>query len=695
VRISGTEAGIFVRVGLASFVGLLVCVLEAAAADTDQNQPRVEEIIVTGISEKPLADLPRSASVITASDIALSPSVNVVDLLAREANLVLRSTVGNEKFSGVDIRGQGDTYSNNVLLLVDGFTVNEADLSGADYSLVALDQIERIEVIRGANAVRYGNGAVGGVINIIMRTPEQGLGLNARTRYGSYETTDRGLGISWADELFEFGVDGAYYDSDGYRDNGDLEKKDLLARAGIKPTDWLEAELSGRWHRDEYGLPGPISEEAFEGNKSDRESTDFPFDRGETDDDTVRADLQLGNDVIGQLRLSGLHRERENDFRLGAASDSDPFQTITEDSDDLFAQYDYGFSWLGREHALYAGYENSDTDYARAGPPEVLNSESKQGDIRQEAWFIAADAGLSDSLTASVGYRQDRYRLDSLDRTYTDSLCDDLLAIGTPPNQVFICNDPDGFRSGYRIDRDERNAWRSSSTEAGLVYSPTDKTRWFIAYAQSFRNPNVDELIFAAEGLGPQTSDHWDAGVRHLFGQVLELSLALFYSETDDEILFGVDTTDNTAINRNADETIERLGGEVELRWYVTDELRLTSNAGYTRARFEDSNNSLPLVPEWTAAITAQWQPAQGWTLNVSGNYVDDRYDGNDFTNDVYPQVDSYIVFDTRLSWESDGLQLYAGIGNLLDEVYATSVYSNRYYPMQDRNYYAGIAYRM
>ena len=97
---------------------------------------------IARLRERPLAELTRSANIITADDIALQPSLNIVDLLAREANLNLRSVLGNVKFSGVDIRGQGDTYSNNVLLLVDGFNVNEADLSGADYSIIALDQID-------------------------------------------------------------------------------------------------------------------------------------------------------------------------------------------------------------------------------------------------------------------------------------------------------------------------------------------------------------------------------------------------------------------------------------------------------------------------------------------------------------------------------------------------------------------------
>jgi len=70
---------------------------------------------------------------------------------------------------------------------------------------------------------------------------------------------------------------------------------------------------------------------------------------------------------------------------------------------------------------------------------------------------------------------------------------------------------------------------------------------------------------------------------------------------------------------------------------------------------------------------------------------VGSRYDGNDFANSEQ-KLDGYQVVDARLVYERDELRLFAGIGNLFDEVYATSVYSSNYYPMPDRNFYAGFS---
>ncbi|MDG2154501.1 MAG: TonB-dependent receptor plug domain-containing protein, partial [Gammaproteobacteria bacterium] len=188
------------RIARALQAAALLCLCVAAHADDVlEANARIDELIVTGMRAKRLAELPRSANVITAEDIALSPSTNIVDLIAREANVQLRSTVGNDKFSGVDIRGQGDTYTSNVLVLVDGIRLNSEDQAGPDYSSLPLEQVERIEVIRGANSVRYGNGAVGGVINIITRRAggdAAGINANARLRTGSYGTWDAGVGGS-------------------------------------------------------------------------------------------------------------------------------------------------------------------------------------------------------------------------------------------------------------------------------------------------------------------------------------------------------------------------------------------------------------------------------------------------------------------------------------------------------------------
>ncbi len=698
MRVFANRPGVNSRVMLSGWLaGVVLCLsalpVDAGALEDGLQNPRVAEIITTGVRERPLSSLPRSANIITADDIALLPSSNIVDLLAREANLNLRSVLGNAKFSGVDIRGQGDTYSSNVQVLVDGVRLNAADLSGADYSSIPLDQIERIEVIRGANTVRYGSGAVGGVINIITKQADEGVALNARARAGSFATVDTGLGASWGGEQFSLAGDVNYHDSDGYRDNSGLETKDLTGRLGYQPSTWFSTGLRGEWHRDTYGLPGPVSKD------DDPTSANSLTDGGETDDNRARLDFSLGTEQMGVLKVIGSLRDRENNYSLGKEVDSVP-DTITQDDTRLEAQYDKSIELWQRTHSFTLGVDLVQTDYAREkfdndGLRNLQNA--KVGDIRETAWFAAADITLSESVVLSLGYRDDDFSLSRA--TYVlDCADEDKIYFFTLPDGTIIDLDNPlcGVPESPRPDAAgvTRTTWNNSAAEAGLVYSPTDYASWFISYAQSFRNPNVDELIVADDDLGPQTGDHFDIGMRQQFGDVVEWNLALFYSKTENEILFGMDPDGITAVNRNADEPTKRTGGETDLRWYVLSSLTLTANLGYINARFEGTGTTLPLVPKWTGALGAQWQPMPAWLWTVAANYVGERYDGNDFANQM-SRLDDYQVVDTRLTYEQGSLQLYAGINNLFDEVYAASAYSNQFYPMPDRNYYAGLAYRI
>ena len=136
---------------------MLVPVLAATSVVTDrtafaaQETPErfeLQEIVVTATREQdPIERIPRNVTVITAYDIEQAPSNNVADLLAREANITVRSITGHDKRAVVDIRGMGDTAVSNVLVLVDGVRWNAPDLSGPDFSSIPLEQIERIEIL--------------------------------------------------------------------------------------------------------------------------------------------------------------------------------------------------------------------------------------------------------------------------------------------------------------------------------------------------------------------------------------------------------------------------------------------------------------------------------------------------------------------------------------------------------------------
>src|SRR5262249_5756351 len=112
-----------------------------------------------------------ASTVITAQDIAHSPSNNLPDILAQVPGLQLTTLFGspvNGVKTSVDLRGFGAFATANTLILINGRRLNDIDMAQVDLSTIPLTSIERIEITRGnSGAVLYGDNAIGGVINIV------------------------------------------------------------------------------------------------------------------------------------------------------------------------------------------------------------------------------------------------------------------------------------------------------------------------------------------------------------------------------------------------------------------------------------------------------------------------------------------------------------------------------------------------
>lgn len=162
------------------FVGVLAVFLAASSYAEEpyrEVEEDVEEVLVTAErSSRNLDDVLGSANVITREDIEASGVVDFADLLRREAGIdVVRSgPVGT--LTSVFMRG---TESDHVLVLVDGVPFNNGSFGTALWSDLALENIERVEIIRGPRSTMWGSGAIGGVIQIFTRNARE-LGIEVR-----------------------------------------------------------------------------------------------------------------------------------------------------------------------------------------------------------------------------------------------------------------------------------------------------------------------------------------------------------------------------------------------------------------------------------------------------------------------------------------------------------------------------------
>ena len=161
---------------LFGMVGVLGVMINSVYAIENEDDVTLETVVVTGTrTHQSIERVPANVTVIDEEGIRNSNAKTVVDLLRYEEGIVVRDVLGTGKTAQVDLRGFGETGPYNTLVLVDGRRVNEIDLSGVDWTQIPLEQIERIEIVRGTGTVLYGDNAVGGVINIITKIPTEKL----------------------------------------------------------------------------------------------------------------------------------------------------------------------------------------------------------------------------------------------------------------------------------------------------------------------------------------------------------------------------------------------------------------------------------------------------------------------------------------------------------------------------------------
>ncbi len=133
-------------------LGILISITSTPLfINAQEKEVTLEEVVITGTRDvQEIRKIPANVTVITKEEIERSTSQTVVDLMRNEVGVVARDFYGTGKTASVDVRGFGETAPLNTLVLVDGRRVNEIDLSGVDWTQIPLDQVERIEIVRGS-----------------------------------------------------------------------------------------------------------------------------------------------------------------------------------------------------------------------------------------------------------------------------------------------------------------------------------------------------------------------------------------------------------------------------------------------------------------------------------------------------------------------------------------------------------------
>ncbi len=586
----------------------------------------------------------RPVIIIDRKAIQASHAENVVDLLQGKANIIVRDTTGVGARSQVDIGGFGESAPANSVVLIDGRRINSPDLSGVDWTQIPVDQIERIEIVHGGGSVLYGDGAVGGVINIITRVPETGGEISLEGgSFGTYAGHSR-IGADSGNIRVEANFSGSK--TDGYRDNSTFERADGGARAELDLSNGLSLRLQGNHHRDRAGLPGSLSEAKLNAN---RRQTTSPRDFSRTTDSYVDGGLNWFSDAGLELDLAGGVRRRtsHSEFvNFGSTSD------IVLRTRSLRPRLTFSRTDTIR-FRLTAGADIDRTDGSIGSTKSSITKRKRDG-----YYGLLELGGMGNRWDLSGGWRSER-----VETTFQT------------PAQVLTNRD---------------NAW-----EAGASVGLIEGLRLRLNVASSIRNPLLDEYFNTFSGavtttLTAQTGRHYGVGLEYNLGDAgLEVSASR--ADLDNEIFYNPTTFANeNYTNKTRHDVLV-----VSVHWNAHEWVKLSANYTYSKAHFRGGSfdgKTIPAVPRHRAGGNWQADWTEGLSTIVYVTYVGNSFQISDQAN-TRQKLPSYFVMDISAEYRMKDLKGYVRVANLLNRKYSTYGVSNFFYPAPEINVRGGVSY--
>jgi vitamin B12 transporter len=270
---------------------------------------------VAGRLPRQLSRTAENTTVITAAEIEVLNAHTLIDILATIPGIQLENQIGSANAGYTRI--QGSNFS-HVLVLLDGIPYNNLGDNFSDIGQIPARIIERVEIVKGAASSAWGQ-ALGGVINVISKSPDQDQKITGMlsVAQGERNTRDSGGELSGTIDRFGYFLSGSYLDSNGFTPNTGFNSANGHAR--------LTWELPGRGH---VGL-------LLNYSRHDRGDLAFtPFDYQSRDNAHRLITGLTVHQPVGshlELELNGFHSDNQTGINTATISDSQTLQALKQD----------------------------------------------------------------------------------------------------------------------------------------------------------------------------------------------------------------------------------------------------------------------------------------------------------------------------------------------------------------------------
>jgi iron complex outermembrane receptor protein len=631
----------------------------ASSLDLSQNSV----VISASKYKQDVHGLPVAATVITRAEIESSGVGTVNEAIMKLGGVLGRPSLSGGNEYSLDIGGFGDTAASNMVVVIDGIVYKQGDSSELRLSGLALDQIERIEIVRGASPVLYGEGAIAGVIHIITKASGlvRPLGVSGQVAAsaGSYGTREAKGSVFYAAEQWSFNASGLDRRSDGYRQNGASADKNANVSAQYR-GDGIRAGVSANQSNEHAQTPGGLTLTQYAADPRQAQPSSLS-NRTYLDASANGQAAFIEANVLGTvLRLDLAQRKRDYDALAVSAGSPSTFRfETTSNNAGLQAIRPLDTSW-GRQ-TFTVGTEKINWDQKRIYPHNPSFGNVTLG-YNTTSYFLKSDLILKATGTQlSVGYRSED--------------------IEKYQNVV------GGFSPGKTVSADKLHAaelgFSQKLSEVATVYS-----RW----AESYRLPNVDEFTSPAYdsngspiALRPQTSTDKELGLKYRWPSQARASVRWVRSDLKNEIIYDPANWANINLEPTRRQALEFLWS-----YPHSSSLSVSGSLSLRDAQFLSGayvGKQVPMSPKQFLGVRADWRLPANQVMSWMVTAISQQAIAGSFNN--ANKMPGYATLDWRYAYTLDKLQLSILVKNLLDKKYhgyATTTSGYTVYPDMGRN---------
>ncbi|NYE62271.1 iron complex outermembrane receptor protein [Duganella sp. 1224] len=617
--------------------------LAAHADDAAQAGQALTSVVVTGArfdADPSLA--PIGATIISADEIRRAGAGDVNAAIRKIGGVYGRQSLDGSPDYGLDLRGFGTNSSQNLVIVVDGVRLSENELSNAILSTIPIDTVERIEILRGGASVLYGDGATGGVINIVTKRPGQYSSRGSVfLEGGQFHAGEARVSAAQAWDGFAADATLDRQRTDNYRDNNAFKQTHFSGGAQWFANDYDRAGFRYEGARQDMRFAGSLTEAQFNANPR---QTLTPNDNGSLDSDRLT--------VFGQYRLFGHDLAADLSYRKKTVASTYVFggipSTSTYDSKQLqfsprvrklgalrgmVNELVAGVDFIKWERSTVSGFSAADA-----------NQKSKALYLRDELRFDPAHEGR-----VSAGVRRELF-----DKDFSD-----------PLNYA---------TTAYNVVQG-LNAW-----ELQASYMPVSALTVFGKLGQSYRVANVDENAVTPvinKALAPQQSHDMELGASYATA-TQKLTARVFRHNLTNEIFYDPTANFGFGANTNLDPT-RRQGLELDAEQRLAAAWTVNAHYQHVQATFRDGVNDgreMVLVPKNTLTARLSWTPASGQTADIGAQWVDKQRYGSDFDNSCAGEMPSFTTLDARYARTFGRWEWAVSGQNLADKHYYSQAFA-------------------